>query len=433
VKYFLAIFYTSFLYYTAQRGGGKWKGAAMNDRLYYQDAYQKTFAARIIGRGAEADGTPYVILDQTAFYPTGGGQPCDLGLIYGLEVIDVEEVDGEVRHRLRAPLPPEVQEVEGRIDWQRRFDHMQQHTGQHILSAAFVEEYQAETVAFHLGRERVTIDVRLDELTQEMAERVEALANRIVFENRPIEARFVDKAELAAMPLRKQPTVTENIRVVIIPDFDYNPCGGTHPARTGEVGPIKILGWERHRGNMRVEFVCGFRALDEFSRKQRVLRELTRQLSASEGEIAEQVNRLLTERDGLKRALQEAEKQRLEEEARQLAAEAVPIGENLLVQAAFRDRPMQQLQQLAQQLTSTAPEVIALLAAENDKLQLVFARGEAVGLEMNRLLKEILPLIDGKGGGNPAVAQGGGAKLRSAEEVLACACELVSRHLQPQS
>jgi alanyl-tRNA synthetase len=309
---------------------------------------------------------------------------------------------------------------------------MQQHAGQHILSASFVEMYQAETVAFHLGRERVTIDVQLDELTQEMAERVERLANRIVWENRPIEARFVTDEELTAMPLRKRPSVTENIRVVIIPDFDYNPCGGTHPARTGEVGPINILGWERHRGNIRVEFVCGLRALDEFSRRQRVLRALTRQLSASEAELPEQVNRLLTERDELKSALQDAEKKLMEGEARELLAAAATIGDIRLVQAAYRHRTIQYLQQLAHQLTALSPEVIVLLANESEKLQLVFARGAAVGMEMNRLLKETLPLIDGKGGGSPAIAQGGGTNSRSAEEVLAYACELVNRELHPQ-
>ncbi|MGG3492671.1 alanyl-tRNA editing protein, partial [Brevibacillus choshinensis] len=202
----------------------------MKDRLYYQDAYTQQFSAEVMTRGTEGDGTPFVVLSQTAFYPTGGGQPSDQGLLGEVRVIDVEEVDGEIHHRLSEPLPEPLAQVEGRIDWERRFDHMQQHAGQHILSASFLEVADAETVAFHLGKERVTIDVRLDELTAEVWEAVEQRANQIVLENRPISARFVDDEELATLPLKKQPTVTENIRVVIIPEFDYNPCGGTHPA-----------------------------------------------------------------------------------------------------------------------------------------------------------------------------------------------------------
>jgi len=307
---------------------------------------------------------------------------------------------------------------------------MQQHAGQHILSASFVEVLGAETVAFHLGRDYVTIDVRLDELSIQQAEQVEALANRIVLENRPIEARFVTDAELALMPLCKQPTVSENIRVVIIPDFDYNPCGGTHPARTGEVGPIKIIGWERHRGNIRVTFLCGWRALADYSRKHLLLRELTRTLSAGEPELAEQVQRLVTEREQLKAALEEKETQLLEGEAQSLLAQAVPLSDVRLVKAVWAGRSMQQLQQLAKLVTAQAADAVCLFAAEGDKLQILFARGEQVALPMNQLLKDTLPLIDGKGGGNPALAQGGGAPILPAEAVLAHACRLLEESIR---
>ncbi len=404
----------------------------MNNRLYYDDPYLHTFEACVLKQGTEPDGTPYVVLDRTAFYPTGGGQPCDWGELDGIRVIDVEEVDGDIRHRLVAPLPQERQRITGQIDWPRRFDHMQQHAGQHILSASFVEALGAETVAFHLGRDHVTIDVRLDELSVEQAERVEALANRIVLENRPIEARFVTDAELAVMPLRKQPTVSENIRVVIIPDFDYNPCGGTHPARTGEVGPIKITGWERHRGNIRVAFLCGWRALSDYSRKHLLLRELTRTLNAGEAELAEQAQRLVAEREQLKETLEEKEKRLLEGEAQSLLAQAARLSDMRLVQAVLAGRSMQQLQQLARLVTTQAADAVCLFAAEGEKLQFVFARGEQVALPMNQLLKDTLPLIDGKGGGNPAMAQGGGAPVRPAEAVLAHARRLLEESIRVQ-
>lgn len=402
----------------------------MNDRLYYQDAYIQTFSAQITKRGTEEDGTAYVVLSETAFYPTGGGQPCDLGLLSGIQVVDVEEIGGEVRHRLAFPLSEEITEVTGQIDWERRFDHMQQHAGQHILSAAFLEVVQAETLAFHLGKERVTIDVRLDELTEDVWTKVEQRANQVVLENHPIIARFVDEAELAALPLKKQPTVTENIRVVMIPDFDYNPCGGTHPARTSEVGMIKILGWERHRGNIRLEFICGWRALRDYTRKQATVRELARHLLTSEAELIEQTQRVIAERDLLKQTLMEKEKLLLGVEVQKQLACATALGNVRLIQLAFTDKTIQELQQFAQMMTAGAPDTVCLLAATGEKLQLVFARGQDATVAVNQLIKETLPLISGKGGGNPAMAQGGGQPVMAAEEVLAHARKLLEAALE---
>ncbi|MED1791593.1 DHHA1 domain-containing protein [Brevibacillus nitrificans] len=401
----------------------------MKDRLYYQDAYVKTFTAEVTKRGVEENGTPYAVLSQTAFYPTGGGQPSDLGLLGETRVIDVEEIDGEVRHRLASPIPEEMVQLEGSIDWGRRFDHMQQHAGQHILSASFLEVVGAETVAFHLGKERVTIDVRLDELTPEVWEAVEQRANQIVLENRPISARFVDDEELATLPLKKQPTVTENIRVVIIPDFDYNPCGGTHPAHTGEVGMIKILGWERHRGNIRLEFICGWRALRDYTRIQSMVREVSKLLMTSDAEVMSQAERLVAERDTLKQSLLEKERQLLEVEVRQYLARADQLGGVRLLEIAFSDRSIQQLQQFAHQAVAQAPDVVCLLAATGEKLQLVFARGPEVDVAVNQLIKDTLPLIDGKGGGNAAMAQGGGQPNRPVHEVLDHAKQLLKEAL----
>jgi alanyl-tRNA synthetase len=399
----------------------------MKEKLFYQNAYLKQFTGTIVKTGVE-NNLPYVVLAETAFYPTGGGQPCDWGTIGGIEVVDVEEVDGEIRHRLARMLPEDASAVACEIDWDRRFDHMQQHTGQHILSASFDELFHARTVGFHLGRERVTIDLAVPELTQEMAEQAEALANRVVFENRKIEARVVPPEELAAMPLRKPPTVTENIRVVIISGFDYNPCGGTHPNYTGEVGPIKILDWERHKGNVRLSFLCGRRVLAEMGKKQLILRNLSRQLSSSEEELADRVSRLLEERREFEHALQSAGNKLLEAEARELVANARLIGELRAVTGVFAGRPMQELQRLAQHISALSPSSVSLLAASGEKTQLVFARGADVTVPMNELLKDVLAQIDGKGGGNPSIAQGGGSGSRSGEELIEQAlCRLAEK------
>ncbi|MGE7274329.1 alanyl-tRNA editing protein [Brevibacillus panacihumi] len=406
------------------------QGVGMKDRLYYQDVYQQSFTAAITKRGAEADGTPYVVLSQTAFYPTGGGQPADHGFLGEVRVIDAEEIDGEIRHRLEEQLPESWEQVNGQIDWERRFDHMQQHAGQHILSASFREVADAETVAFHLGSERVTIDVRLDELTPDVWEKVERRANQIILENHPIIARFVDEDEWKALPLHKLPTVTQDIRLVIIPDFDYNPCGGTHPSRTGEVGLIKILGWERHRGNVRLEFLCGWRAMREYTVKQQRISDAVRLLGTNEAELGTELERLLAERDALKQALHEKERLLLAEEVRQALVEATPIGAYRLLQKSFADRTIQQLQQFAQQVNTQATDVISLLATTGEKRQLVFSRGQDVPVAMNQLMKEVLPAIDGKGGGSPTIAQGGGQANLAAEEVLSLARQKLEELIQ---
>ncbi|HZG18009.1 MAG TPA: DHHA1 domain-containing protein [Candidatus Bathyarchaeia archaeon] len=391
----------------------------MKERLYYQDPYLKEFTASVTERGSETDGTPYVILDQTAFYPTGGGQPCDLGVINDIEVIDVEEVDGQIRHRLRSALSPEENNVVGKIDWDRRLDHMQQHTGQHLLTAAFEELFQAATVSFHLGKERVTIDLDIQELTDDMVQAAVSLANRVAYENRPISASFMEPEELSRLPLRKQPTVTENIRIVIVEDFDYNPCGGTHPARTGEAGPIQVLGWERSKGHIRVSFVCGLRVVHELGVKQGIVQQLTRLTSHTEAELPEFVTRMIAERKDLEKSIQELQSKMMETEAKEWIGQAESVNELQLLLIPLSERPMSDLQKLAQLIVGQAPKGIAILVSLGAKAQIVCARGVEVSLAMNELLKETLHLVDGKGGGQPAMAQGGGTTALPMETLLA--------------
>lgn len=399
----------------------------MTRKLYYEDPYLREFSARVTARGVEADGTPYVVLDQTCFYPTGGGQPCDLGQIEGVDVLDVEEVAGQIHHRLAAPVTNET--VRGAIDWARRFDHMQQHNGQHILSAAAEHLYDVDTVGFHLGRETVTVDLAFPDLTQPIVDELEYLANQVVFDNRAIEQRFVTDEELRRYPLRKQPTVRENVRLVIIPDFDYNGCGGTHPHRTGETGPIKILSWERYKGNVRVTFVCGWRALRELREKQLILRTVARQLTSGEAELEDKVARLLHERKELDKALSDARLQLLDAEAEQLWHAHTLLHGVPVVAHAFAERSMQELQRLAGKLAEREAHALVLLVAGGAKTQLVFARGSAATVPMNELLKDTLQLIAGKGGGQPSLAQGGGDTSQTPAAVLAHALELADARL----
>jgi alanyl-tRNA synthetase len=385
----------------------------MTQKLYYENAYIRTFSAKVLKEAEDEQGL-YVVLDKTAFYPTGGGQPCDKGQLNNSLVEGVEEVNGEIRHYLSTSLS-EGTEVEGAIQWIRRFDYMQQHAGQHILSAAFEELHNIETIGFHLGNEMVTIDLNIEALDEGLARDAELLANQIIFENRTIEPRFVDVDELAALPLRKAPTVQENIRVVIIDNFDYNGCGGTHPLQTGEVGQIKILSWERHKQKVRLTFVCGHRALYELTKKQSLLAQSARVLKCNEQDLPVKVENLIQAQKELEKALQVATEQLLEVEAQEL----IRSHDTNIIGVAFQQRSMQELQQLAMKITNEQQEAIVLFVTEDsERLQLLCACGKQVAQNMNDIVKEVLPLIDGKGGGNKTSARGGGITRISADELL---------------
>lgn len=383
--------------------------------MYYQDAYLHTFTAKLLKQAQDESNNWYVVLEQTAFYPTGGGQPHDQGTIAGQKVINVEEIDGEIHHYLEGPLTDPNLEVRGEIDWPRRFDHMQQHAGQHLLSAAFDHLFAYRTVGFHLGTETVTIDLDTEQLTEAEAAQAEELANRVILENRPIETKWITEEELSHYQLRKETKVKENIRLVIIPDFDDNGCGGTHPNTTGEVRAIKILDWERQKKKIRVQFVCGERVIKQFAEKQKVLLELTKLLSAPEHEMEQAVIRLLETGKGLEKELEKSRELLLQFEAKELWGSQ----QENIVSELFQKRTIQELQKLARTIITEHEEALVFLVSEGeDRLQLVCARGDARPENMNSFLKQALPQINGKGGGNAAFAQGGGAALISGLQML---------------
>ncbi|HJV32311.1 MAG TPA: DHHA1 domain-containing protein [Bacillales bacterium] len=392
---------------------------SVENKLFYQDAYLQSFSANVEKQGVDQTGEPYVVLNQTAFYPTGGGQPFDTGTIHNVKVINVEEVDGEIRHYLEKPLSSTINEVLGEIDWERRFDHMQQHAGQHILSAAFDQLFQYKTVGFHLGKEVLTIDLDTENLSEYDAKKAEDLANQIILENRPIETKWVSEQELEQYDLRKETKVKEDIRLVIIPDFDYNGCGGTHPNSTGEIRAVKILNWEKQKKKIRVEFICGNRVIEQFHDKQKVLLELTKLLSAPEKDMVRAVNRLLEEGKGVEKELEQAKERLLQLEALDLIKEHQMWNDEKMIRKVYQQRTIQELQKLARFITIAEENASVFLVSENEnRLQLVAARGTAGKVNMKKMMGEILPLLNGKGGGNEAFAQGGGEALMKGEELL---------------
>ncbi|WP_342514043.1 DHHA1 domain-containing protein [Sporosarcina sp. FSL K6-1522] len=386
----------------------------LKDRLYYVDPYCKTFTTHISKATQDADGQPYVVLDNTAFYPEGGGQPSDLGTLNGIPVLHVEDVDGEIRHTMAASVD-NTDEIVGSIDWERRFDHMQQHAGQHILSAAFVELYDFPTISFHLGKELVSIDLDVEEVSPEQLDAVERLANAMILENRPIETKWITEDELGQYALRKQLTVTDEIRLVIIPNFDDNGCGGTHPSSTGQVRALKILSTEKQKRKIRVHFVCGERVLQQLHQKNYALTETSRLLSAPGNGVAEAAQKLLKTNHSLEKSLEEAQEALLAFEAKAL----LNTQQQNIVKAVFAGRTVQQLQKLAKLLVTEQASVIALLVADTDDcLQFVAARGASVEMSMKQISAIVLPLINGKGGGNDAFVQGGGEKTLATADLL---------------
>lgn len=396
-------------------------------RLYFNDSYRCKFTAKIVRGETLDDGRYAVVLDESYFYPTSGGQPNDLGTIGGVKVLDVLDGD-EILHVVEKPI--EIQEVDCEIDWERRFDHMQQHAGQHVLSAIFDKLYDAATVGFHLGEDYATVDIELEDITWEIAREVELAANAVIYRNAPIKAYFIQPDQVDKLPLRKLPKVTEDIRIVEIEGTDYSPCGGTHPASAGEIGIIKIRRWEKKRNNVRIEFICGKRALLDYQWKNEQINEIASQMSVKDVESLEAFNRLTQETKDLRREMGFLGGRLQAYEAQEMYDQARVVKNVHLISKIFTDRDINNVKRLVNQLAEKE-KAVALFAVKAEKAQVIFARSNDVNINMNDLLKEVMPLINGSGGGSPKSAQGGGADLHNLESLLQSAeLIIVNRHLK---
>lgn len=397
----------------------------MSTALYHLDAYCREFDASVIRSIQNASGATGVVLDRTAFYPTSGGQPNDLGTLNDVRVVDVTEDGQGVVHWLERPLTETS--VHGAIDWPRRFDHMQQHTGQHILSQAFLELLNAQTVSFHLGPESCTIDLDRVILEPAALDRVEDRANEIVLADRPIVARFVSPEEVPTLGLRKAPTVSIDIRIVDVEGFDRSPCGGTHCARSGEVGQIALRRAERRGAETRIEFVCGWRALRDQRWRTRALNEMALSFSVKDREVATAVQRLFAEAAEQRRELQQLRGELLPQEAQRLLAQANTWEGRRVVVQAFAGRDVVELRRLASLLTASSG-VIALLGTGGQQARVVFARSSDAGVDMAGLVSRTCKELGGKGGGQTDLAQGGGFPGERLAEALELAFHSLTEH-----
>jgi alanyl-tRNA synthetase len=396
------------------------------ERLYYVDSRLLEFDARVLSLSELDDGQIAVTLDRTAFYPTGGGQPTDTGTLDGARVVDCIDAEDEgVLHVVQGPAPEVGNTVHGTIDKLRRLDHLQQHTGQHILSAAFVHLFDAPTLGFRMLEQECEIDVQLENPTDDRIEQAVDLANQVIWENRPISIRQVTSEEAAALPLRKEPARAGELRLIDIEDFDLTPCGGTHAKSSGEVGLIAVRSWERARGLTRVHFMAGLRALADYRKANQTAREVSALFSAAREDSPVLVSRLIEENKKLRKRSGELEQVGSRVEAEELVTQARSAlneegakGSSTVIAKVFDERSAESIKHLALALIAH-PNTVALLGSrDGDTARLVFARSpDAVG-DMNALMRQACSIIDGRGGGKTDMAQGGGKNVDNLGEAI---------------
>lgn len=389
----------------------------MTERLYLKDPYIVSFEARVSQR-LETEEGPAVVFPATHFYPESGGQPFDLGTIDGIAVRKVVEEEG-AGHRILHFLErfPEGNEVHCEIDWDRRRDHMQQHSGQHILSAAFVKAVDARTTSFHLGATSSTIDLDRFVSDQSLGE-AERAANQVVRAGASITSRFVRPSEAEGLELRKLPPKLESLRIVEVEGFDQQACCGTHPRSATEVGPILLRNHEKFKGGSRVTFLCGERALLDYRLSRERLGDLTSLLSSSEGELVETAKKIMSERRATSKELAVLREEVLHFRAAGWMSEAVSQGNARVLVKLVDDVGPSELRSLARGLTEEPGRIVLLGAADDGRAHLVFARSKEETTDMRALLEKAVAVVGGKGGGSAEIAQGGGANLDGLPEAL---------------
>jgi len=384
----------------------------VTERLYYHDCYLREFKAKVVD---SSDGGRRVYLDRTAFYPTSGGQPFDLGTLAGVAVREVIDEDDRIGHLLEAPLGAAT-ETEGVIDWSRRYDHMQQHTGQHLLSAVLEELFQIRTVSFHLGSEVSTIDVEAPALTAGQLERVEDRCAQIIAEARPVQITFEDAA--SDLELRKASTRTGTLRIVSIDNLDRSACGGTHVRTAAEIGSILTGKLEKIRGITRVEFVCGKRALRRAQADNRLVASIGRALSVPPEQTPQLLAALIEKNKSLEKTGQRLATELARREGQDLYAATAPgaDGVRITTQRGLIDDAMR-----ARAQAFVAGQKSVFLAVCDQPPSLLLAASADSGIHAGDRIKAAVTVSGGRGGGNQQLAQGSvpdAAALAQAEALL---------------
>jgi len=395
----------------------------MTERLYYDNAYLTEFDAQVLAcrpNGSNFD----VLLDRSAFYPTSGGQPFDTGELGTARVLDVNVADGEVWHTVTAAQNV-GETIHGKVDWERRFDHMQQHAGDHMIAGALHRMMGGVTIGLHISDEISTIDVAMPDgttrISDEEIRRIELDVNDHIQRNVPIRCWFPSEDELGALPLRKKPTVREHVRIVAIGDDEMVACGGTHPASAGQLGLVKIVSVAPARGKMRVAFLAGRRALTDYFKCYEAAHAAAELVSANVKNLTAGVAAMHEKLRSTEFELMKIKKEQLLSRAQRFVEEAEVLRDGTKLVARFVDADTMLLRELVSKLIEQ-PGVIALLGAKNgDQAIYVFGRAADVNVNMGTLLSDSARPLGGKGGGKPDFAQGGGC-----EEILKAACRTLN-------
>lgn len=380
-------------------------------RCYFEDPYRVEFEANVIDR-ATYNEKPALILDQTCFYPESGGQPADKGTINNIKVIDVIEDSGKILHILEKEVTDA--KIIGKIDWDVRFDHMQQHAGQHILSQCFHKLLEGKTLSFHLGEDSSSVEIDLKKISDEEVEKVEERANEVVFQNREIKTYFIQEDQIQGIPLRKPSLKKGSIRVVEVAEFDHSACGGTHPRTTGEIGLIKILKSERIRNNIRFEFVCGGKALRDYMMKNKILRQIAVRFTVSEQETMASIEKLSSDFKTQKKKMREIQKKVLRFEAQEIIKDS----KEKIIKDIFKERTAEDIKLLALNIIKKGDYVVLFGLELKDRAHLVLGCSENLDLDMRELIPVVSSVVGGKGGGRPSFVEISGQELEKIDLAL---------------
>ncbi len=399
-------------------------------RIYYDDSFARDFEAQVLTCEPCVHGTTpawEVVLDETALYPASGGQPCDYGKLGDANVLEVRDDGDEIVHIVDREL--NAGPVHGCVDWPRRFDHMQQHTGQHLLSAMFQERFGRPTVSFHLGAELSSIDLRGAEPTLEILEGAERAANRIIFEDRPINVRYGTQEQLAQMGVRKQVERTGILRAIEIEGADLQPCGGTHVRRTAQIGTLLVRRCTKMRQDWRVEFACGARSERLARNDFRLISRAAANLGCPLDDLADAAARIVSERDANFKEVRGLLQRLAELEAASVLQSTPAAGSDVrIVARTFEENTQPEYPGFFSTQLAKTEGVIALIGQKASG-QLIFAQNPSAGNDMNALLKRVFEKFGGKGGGNRDFARGRLADGSHVDQALA----LARASLQEQS
>lgn len=396
------------------------------EKIYYTDQYIKEFRAEIEDI-LEIDNKYHVLLNKTAFFPGGGGQFCDLGMIDVHKVIDVYEKEGKVYHILEKK-PRNIHKVKCKIDWERREDGMHQHFGQHVLSGSFFKILNTNTVSFHLGKETSTVDIQ-GILDEEQIRKVEYYANEMISKNIEVETLIPSKKDLKKIWIRRDlPDTSEEIRIVRIGELDSNACCGVHPKSTLDLKMIKIKRWEKNKGNTRIEFLAGKRAIDYSLRRDRYLTDICKYLSCSDEEAIKGINNLNDKLEMIMDNNKRLEDEVIRYEINDIIENSIKLNDICIVKKIYDNKNIKYILKIASKL-SDYNNIVALLGIKNeDKVNLIFTCSKNLEyINISNILKDVIILVDGKGGGNNFLAQGGGKNNGNLESSIDYALSIIEK------